>query len=178
MIKANFTPTPNILFDKYLKELNNSELKILLIISRQTHGWIDKKTNKRKEKDRITYSQFISKTGLSRRIISASINSLIEKKLILVSDSSGNILNKPNQRKGKTHIYYSSLLEHMQNLHISTCANNSKNMCKKRHQHVQNMVYNKRNYNKTKETKETKERENNFKHIKEIIDEKKFRWNP
>lgn len=175
MTRDNFTPTPNILFDILLKELNNSELKILLIIIRQTDGWIDKKTGRRKDQDRITYSQFIKKTGLSRRIISNTINSLYQKRLITIIDSSGNVLTKPEQRKGKVDIYYSSLLEHMQSLHISTSAKTNKNMCKQRHQHVQNMVYNKRNYNKINLTKE---RENDLKHIKEILDQKKFKWNP
>ncbi len=174
MIKANFTPTPNILFDKLLKELNTSELKILLVIIRQTHGWIDNKTRRRKEKDRITYSQFIIKTGLSRRIISNSINSLSQKKIIQITDYSNNALNKPKDRKGKTHIYYSPLLEHMQSLHISTSATNDTNICNQRHQPVQNRVYNKRNYNKRKSTKE---REDNLKHFKEIIEEKKLNWN-
>lgn len=175
MIRDNFTPTPNILFDTLLKELNNSELKILLIIIRQTDGWIDKKTGRRKDRDRITYSQFIKKTGISRRIISNTINSLYQKKLITIIDSSGNVLNTPEQRKGKTNIYYSSLLEHMQILHTQTKAKNNQNMCKERQQHVQNMVYNKRNYNKINNTKE---RENDLKHIKEILDTKKFKWNP
>jgi phage replication O-like protein O len=174
MIKKNFTPTPNILFDQFLKELSNSEIKILLVIIRQTNGWIDKKTGKRKGRDRITYSQFIKKTGLSRRIISEAISSLCKKELIRITDNSGKNLNTPNERKGQLSIYYSSLLEHMQLLHRLTSAKHNTNICKNRHEHVQNMVYNKRNY---KERNISKENETDFKHIKEIIDEKRLNWN-
>ncbi len=177
MIRKNFTPTPNILFDKLLKELSSSELKILLVIIRQTNGWIDKKTGKRKERDRITYSQFINKTGLSRRVISEAVDSLSQKKLIQITDASGNILNLPIERKGQYYIYYSSLLNPEQSVHMlnNTSAINDTNMCKNQHQHVQNMVYNKRNYNKIERINKT---EKDYVHIKEILDKIKFKWNP
>ena len=171
MRKEKFTPTPNILFDQLLKEISYSELKVLLVIIRQTNGWVIKKTKKRKTRDRITYNQFSIKTGLSRRIISKTINSLSQKQLIRITDFSGNLLNDPQKRKGKTHIYYSSNLEFMQKIQISTCANDDTNMCTLRHQPVQNMVYNKINLNKIKKTKE---RENELKSMKQVIDEKYF----
>ncbi|HZK68588.1 MAG TPA: replication protein [Paludibacter sp.] len=177
MIRDNFTKTPNILFDQLLKELNNSELKILLVIIRQTNGWIDKKTKRRKEKDRITYSQFILKTGLSRRIISGAVKSLSQKKLIEITDSSGNVLSNASDRKGQYRIYYSSLLEPIQSQQIlnKTSANNDTNVCKKRHEHVQKVIYNKRNYNKRNLSKE---KTTDYKHIGEIIEKKKLKWNP
>ena len=177
MIQDNFTRTPNILFDQLLKELNNSELKILLVIIRQTNGWIDKKTKRRKERDRITYSQFILKTGLSRRIISGAMKSLSQKKLIEITDSSGNALSNASDRKGKYRIYYSSLLEPLQSQHIlnKTSANNDINICKKRHEHVQKVIHNKRNYYKRNLPKE---KVPEYKHIGEVIEEKKIKWNP
>jgi len=78
-MQENFTKTPNVLFDKHLRELNHSEIKTLLVIIRQTIGFIDKRTNKRKVRDRITLSQFSLKTGLSTRIISKAIDGLIKR---------------------------------------------------------------------------------------------------
>jgi len=167
MINESFTPIPNIFFDKILKELNKSELKLLLIILRQTHGWIDIKSNNRKERDRISQSQFMKKTGLSRRIISKSIESLLEKELITLTDIQGNSLNLPSKRQGHLAIYYSHLLN-------PTCALLDMNLCTFKHEHVQKGEHNKRNYNKRKLTKE---REIEFKHIKEILDQKKLKWN-
>lgn len=173
MIRDNFTPTPNILFDKLLKELNNSELRILLVIIRQTNGWIDKKTTKRKIRDRITHSQFILKTGLSRRIISETIKSLSQKGLIEASDHSGNILNTPVERKGKWTIYYSPLLDSSQSLllHKQIQVNNKINICKKRHKHAQNLIHNKRNYNKRNIIEAT---DNDYVHIGEVLRDTKF----
>ncbi len=100
------TQVPNILFDVHLPHLKESELKILLIIIRQTYGWI-RSDGKRKEKDQISYGQFIKKTGLSRRIISDAIQSLIDYRIIHVRNYNGGLLTDPKQRKGKAMLYYS-----------------------------------------------------------------------
>jgi hypothetical protein len=133
------TQVPNKLFDVYLINLSFAEIKILLYIIRQTFGWIDKK-GKRKKRDRITHGQFVNKTGLSRRIISETIQSLIVKHLITVTDYHGNLLHNPQQRKGKVGIYYTPCLQ--------KSANESTKVCKRKHKPMQNRVY-----NKTKETK-------------------------
>jgi hypothetical protein len=41
MTYKHTTQVPNILFDTHLRELTESELKILLIVIRQTIGWYD-----------------------------------------------------------------------------------------------------------------------------------------
>ncbi|MCE1168997.1 MAG: replication protein [Sphingobacteriia bacterium] len=177
MLKDNFTRIPNILFDQLLRELNNSELKILLVIIRQTYGWINSKTNRRKERDRITHSQFILKTGLSRRIISATIKSLSEKNLIEITNSSGDTLINASERKGQYRIFYSSLLEPYQSFQLSnqTSANNGNNMCKKRQEPVQKVIHNKRNYYKRNLSKE---RIPDYKHIGEVIEKIRLKWEP
>lgn len=101
------TPVPNALFDLYLKESNLAELKVLLIVIRQTLGWADNNApSGRKERDWITGGQLQQKTGNSRRAISSAIDSLTKKKLIDVTDSSGNNLHSSAMRKGKTHLYF------------------------------------------------------------------------
>jgi len=165
----NYTKTPNILFDQLLRELSNSELKILLVIIRQTNGWIDRKSRKYKTRDRITYNQFISKTGLSRRVISIAINSLLKNNLIEITDTNGNNLCAPENRKGRFFIYYSPNLISVQSL--LTCAKSETNMCKNGPEPVQKMLHNKRNYNKRNNTKEI-----SYKHIGEIIDPMKSEW--
>lgn len=138
------THVPNILFDKYLPQLSFSELKILLYIIRQTYGWKTKK-GKRKTRDRITYGQFETKTGLSRRIISQTIQSLITKELIQVTNYYGNLLHLPSDRKGKVSIYYAPSLQ--------TYAKNNTKVGKQKHQAMHNRVYNKTNDTKLKEQK-------------------------
>lgn len=106
MLYKQTTQVPNVIFDTYLPELTEAELKILLIIIRQTLGWVDRKTGKRKAKDRLTNTQLQQKTGLSRRVVTKAIQSLVTKSLIQVTDFRGNILYNPSQRKGKSYLYF------------------------------------------------------------------------
>lgn len=103
----NTTPVPNILFDVHLNALHLAELKVLLVIIRQTLGWKDRRALLgRKEIDWISNVQLQSKTGSSRRAISTAIESLVSKKLIEVFDDRGNLLNDPEKRKGKLRLYF------------------------------------------------------------------------
>ena len=77
------------------------------MIIRQTNGWIDTRTGKRKTRDRISHSQFKEKTGLCSKIISKAIQSLVLKGLISVTDQVGNVLNTTLERKGKLRLFYS-----------------------------------------------------------------------
>jgi len=112
------------------------------VIIRQTNGWIDIRTGKRKIRDRISHNQFIEKTGLSRRIISQAIPRLQERGLIAVTDHIGKNLASGRERAGRTHIFYSS-----------TCALPDSDLCTLRHQPVQKSAYNKTNYTKLNMTK-------------------------
>jgi hypothetical protein len=101
------TPVPNVIFDIYLKELNSSELKVLLVVIRQTLGWVDRRgLYGRKDSDWISGSQLMLKTGSSKRAISSAIDSLVKKRIIEVIDYRGYILNNPESRQGKTKLFY------------------------------------------------------------------------
>ncbi|KAA3621014.1 MAG: hypothetical protein DWQ02_28440 [Bacteroidetes bacterium] len=139
-MKTSFTQIPNIVFDQYLPSLKESELKILLIIIRQTYGWLNPRTGYRKRRDRITLSQFVQKTGLSRRIVSNALQSLIQKNLISITDYQGNPLLNSDSRKGKSYIFFA-----FKPVQIPTPTS-----AKSVHEPVQNCAYNKRNINKTK----------------------------
>ena len=156
------TQIPNTLFDTYLIQLSFSELKILLYIMRQTYGWITKK-GERKKRDRITHGQFKIKTGLSRRIISQTIQSLIVKQLIRVTDFHGNLLHHPQERKGKVSIYYAPC--------IQTCADNNTNIGKQKQQPMQNKVYNKTNNTKLKRQKSSSQvkRKSDWERMQELL---------
>ncbi|MBK7800082.1 MAG: replication protein [Saprospiraceae bacterium] len=101
------TQVPNILLDTHLPNLTESELKILLVIIRQTNGWVDQSTGKRKVKDRITQSQFRTKTGLSRRIISKTLKMLSSKNLINIYDRKHNLVQNSLERRGQPILLYS-----------------------------------------------------------------------
>ena len=103
----NTTQIPNTLFDELLTSLSGAELKILLIILRKTNGWVDRKTGKRKERERISYKQFMRVAGLSKRTIIRAVQSLLEQKLITTTDFYENILTSEH-RQGTWCIYYTS----------------------------------------------------------------------
>jgi hypothetical protein len=101
----NTTPTPNELFAS-LPSLSDAELRVLLIVIRQTFGWMIPHTNQRKIKDKLTYSFLIKKTGLYRTILSRTIQSLIDKNLLIVTDTNGTLLDTATKRTGKHCLYY------------------------------------------------------------------------
>lgn len=107
MIYQQTTQVPNVLFDNYLPSLTGAELKILLVIIRQTYGWVNKCKNGRKKLDRISHSQFKDKTGLCSKIISKATQGLVLKGLIIVSDKAGNQLPNTSDRKGNPRLFYS-----------------------------------------------------------------------
>ncbi len=104
----NTTGVPNALFDTYLPELKIAELKILLVVIRQTRGWIEQgNKEKRKESDWISSSQLKEKTGCSQRAITDAIAFLVRNKLISVMDFRGAFLESPKERKSKSKLFYS-----------------------------------------------------------------------
>lgn len=102
------TQVTNILFDKHLAKLSLSELKVILVVIRQTIGWVNKHTGKSKVRDRIICRQFMKKTGLSRRAVSRALQSLTERKMIRVTDSKGKVLLDQGLRQGRLYMYYSA----------------------------------------------------------------------
>lgn len=161
MIFKQTTQVPNVVFDKYLPILTESELKILLVIIRQTYGWVDKRTQKRKVRDRISYNQFIQKTGLSRRVISKSVQRLTDKGLINTTCQNGKLLPCVADRRGRLSIFYSLNIgtQQPQLVHLTTrtCAE---------------YAHNKSNYTKINKTK-LREFDgfgaNTVKHVAEIL---------
>ena len=111
MMYEQTTQVPNIVFDTHLPSLTESELKLLLIIIRQTFGWFDKATGQRKTRDRISHGQFIKKMGLSRRVITKALKSLVEKNLVTVTRESGKMVHRAEERKGVARLFYSFLQE-------------------------------------------------------------------
>ncbi len=156
------TQVPNELFDKHLPHLTHLELKLLLFIIRKTYGW-QLKNGKRKHRDRITHSQFVKGTGTSRRSLPLTIQSLILKQLIQVTDSQGGLLHTPESRKGKVGIFYAPLFR--------SCAREGTNLCKREQEPVQNGIHNKTNRTKLKRQKSVR-RQSDWERLQEIISRK------
>jgi len=106
-MNINTTPVPNAMFDVHLRGLKLAEIKVLLIIIRQTFGWEDKKSkSERKEIDWISGSQLANKTGCSKRAINDAISILIKKNLIEVLSQEGYLLDAPEKRRGQQKLFF------------------------------------------------------------------------
>lgn len=106
MKQKPFTPVPNAILDEHLGILSLSELRVLMVIIRQTVGFINKYTKQRKSADWISNAFFIRKTKLSSKSVSIAVAGLIDKNLIVALDMHGNTLPTPKTRKAKRRIYY------------------------------------------------------------------------
>lgn len=94
--KPNYTQTPNEFFDDIAKTLKEGELRVLLVIMRQTFGWGNKAW------DRISITQLMDKTGMQRWAVVKSTKSLVEK---------GLITKHKEGRKGEEQSWYSLVVE-------------------------------------------------------------------
>jgi len=111
------TAIPNVVFDEYISSLKPSEVCVLLVIYRQTVGWIDQYGN-RKQRDWITNAQFQKRTGLSDKTVTGAIDTLVQRRLIKVTDALGNMLLHPEDRRGKVRIFYAPLSPHTVNFPV------------------------------------------------------------
>lgn len=103
----NTTPVPNAVFE-LVPVLSEAELKLTLVIIRQTLGWRQSAADNRTRKisDWISGSQFQKKTGMSRRAIVTAVRSLSYRNIIEIADDRGRVLRTPEERKGKPRLYY------------------------------------------------------------------------
>ena len=76
----NFTQIPNIVFEYWMAELSLAQFKVFLCICRKLYGW-------HKTQDKISISQIMKMTGLSKRAIIKIINELVEIDLIIAIKS-------------------------------------------------------------------------------------------
>ena len=106
-MQTNTTPVPNVIFDIYMRDLKSAELKVLLVVIRQTLGWADRRGMfGRKEYDWISGSQVRQKTGCSSRAITSALEVLVHYRLIEIYDENFCLLDTPDKRKGKIKLYY------------------------------------------------------------------------
>jgi len=95
-------PIPNRLFDEILLTLPDAELRVLLVVLRQTLGFregSDLGGWRYKQRDWITHSQLMKKTGRSSGAVSKAISALVDASLIIVEDSEGRPLDTPQMRR-------------------------------------------------------------------------------
>lgn len=94
------TPVPNDLPDKVMPTLRDTELRVLLVVVRQTLGWQDgPDPSRRKERDWLTQSQLMRRTGRASEAVSSAVDGLVQARLIEVQDKWGRPLVTPAERR-------------------------------------------------------------------------------
>jgi GTPase Era involved in 16S rRNA processing len=124
-ILPNTTQVPHIIIREWMPLLKDVELRVLLVITDQTLGWIeDIATGRRKEEDWIAHSQLVRKTGRSTRAISYAIRKLADElNIIEVYDEQKNILDSAAKRmKCGDKLFYRLALKHPQPTLFDTSA--------------------------------------------------------
>lgn len=79
----NYTPTPNAFFDTMLPAMSSvGELKVTLVIIRQTFGWVGK-DGARKMEDQLSVTRLMALTGLARQSVMDGVKAGLERGTIL-----------------------------------------------------------------------------------------------
>lgn len=99
---APFVPIPTRLIDDHLPYLKDTELRVLLVVYRQTAGRRDPAPDgrmKARRRDWISHRQLTKKTGRSSEAISAAIARLADQGLLVVETESGQALRTAAERR-------------------------------------------------------------------------------
>ncbi len=108
-IQPNSTQIPHIIIREWMPRLKDVELRVLLIVTDQTLGWIEnKETGRRKERDWISRGQLMAKAGKGHTAVSKAIKTLVEiHGIIEALDGDSNHLDTTDKRaKNGGRIYY------------------------------------------------------------------------
>ena len=101
---ASWHPVPVRLVDEVMPRLKDTELRILLVVLRQTAGWksdrAETSTNRRtKHRDWLSHRQLCRRTGRGSGAVSAAVASLTASGMIVVEDAAGTVLATPEERR-------------------------------------------------------------------------------
>ena len=100
MAIPNTTPTPNELYNGEMKKMGDTELRVVLIVTRATLGWvIDKETGMRKTEDWIAHKQLVEKSGRKSKAISRAVGNCVKNGWIETRTEEGKLLKTAQERK-------------------------------------------------------------------------------
>ena len=93
-------PVPNGLLDMAMPRLRDTELRVLLVVVRQTLGWQEgSDPAQRKERDWLTQSQLMRRTGRASGAVARAVDALVRGDLIEVLNRAGAPLRTPAERR-------------------------------------------------------------------------------
>ena len=108
-----YMPLPLFYFE-FFHDLKSSDVLVLLVILRQTLGWTDKETGRRKEREWISQSQLARRTGLNRETVGIATKRLFEFGIIRIENEAGQVLaTAKDRRRNQARTYYRPMPPHL-----------------------------------------------------------------
>ena len=105
--RGGTTPFPNLLLDRLMPRLTDTQWRLLCVIVRQTYGWSNP-DGTRKSSDWMSHFQLKRRTGRQSAAISRAIESLVLGRLIVVRDLYGRpLLSASIRRRSHQHLCFS-----------------------------------------------------------------------
>lgn len=99
------TPVPNALFDTILPHLSDTELRVILVVTRATLGW--KAGTGRKPCDWLSHRQLQARTGRAGASVSHAVEGLVRRGLLIVQDGAGRLRDSASSRRAaRGRLYY------------------------------------------------------------------------
>ncbi len=105
-------PVPLRLVDEVMPRLRDTELRVMLVVLRQTWGWRadrsvadgkhkqeEKHAGKHKWWDWLSHRQLCRRTGRGSDAVSGAVASLVTAGLLVVEDAGGTVLATPEERR-------------------------------------------------------------------------------
>lgn len=83
---------PAVVIDTLLPDLKDTELRLLLVVLRQTWG-------RGKEADWLSHTQLKARTGRASEAVSGALDTLVRRGLLTVRDEHGVTLSEPDERQ-------------------------------------------------------------------------------
>lgn len=103
-------PVPNRLFDDVMPGLSDTQLRVLLVVLRQTLGWRegdDRGGWRHKRRDWISQGQMARRTGRGTVAVSRAVAALVDAGLVVAEDYRGRPLDTPAKRRMHIgHVYF------------------------------------------------------------------------
>lgn len=91
-MRSRFTPFPNVILDRVMPHLSDTELRVLSVIVRQTFGW---------HQDRKWLSHALLKrlTGRESAAVSRAIDGLVKRGLVVIRDENDRRVHRAHERR-------------------------------------------------------------------------------
>jgi hypothetical protein len=99
-VAGGFVPVPAAFLDGWMPRLRDTELRVWLVVVRQTAGWRAAPGSRaRKARDWLSHSQLVRRTGRGGGAVSAAVAALVGRGLIVVEDAAGRPLATAEERR-------------------------------------------------------------------------------